>query len=547
MTQMYYFVADFDRIQRYIFETNKLREMLGASALVAQVTNWGVKDALLHPDNRFGKGNLKLGTPLPEFDEAASIGDASTEWELIYADGGNVKALFKRTDLADRFDAIMRRLFHESLGAGAGTFTSVIRSFAPNPEGFARVVKDAGVDLKIKKAGKSEQLNAVSAPFFRICSSCGHREAEREGDKANEWLCQVCYLKRRKGEQSSSFSEFHGALVREFRQLRPDSPLRELMFLMDFEELPGESKNFLGIVVIDGNRMGEVVDRLLARPCGTLGEQTRRLRRFSIEATKLSYHCVARAVAEVFKDDLHSASQDLELAFRPIILGGDDIVFVLRADRALQVAELCCEYLKGGTKELQKRGVYPCEVSFAAGVMIVKKGFPFFASHALAEDLVRSGKRKNREILQNEKGDFGTLDFQVLTSSDISSLASIRGRVVEYRDSLTGAICRLTGKPYLLGAGSRPDDFKTVVGASQNLFHTLPRNKQQALRGAVRQGEVNSRMHLAHIMMRLDKGKQEIFAREVLWDEQIWRDGEVDGRTVKINQFLDMLELIEFY
>lgn len=547
MSQFYYFIADFDKIQRYIFQTNKLREMVGASELVAEVTNREVKEALLKPENRFGKGNLKAGMNPPEFDDTVSIAAPDTEWELIYADGGNVKALFKRKETAEKFEAVLQRLFNERLGIGAGTFTAVTKCFDSTVVRLGQVAEGVERELKTKKVTKSEQLNAVTTPFFRICSSCGLRESEQEGEEENEWLCQVCALKRRQEERGWVFRDFADSLEVALRQQRGDSLPKKVTFPKDFEELAAPSDNFLGVVVLDGNRMGEVVMKVLNQVGGTLAEQIQRLRKFSRSATRLSYECVTEAIAEAFKGDCGAADKEFTPAFRPIILGGDDIVFVLQADRALGVARRCCEFFESGTERLQQQGIFPCKVTFAAGVVIVKKGFPFFASHALAEALVRSAKRKNRRVLREEGKDYSTLDFLVLTSSDVSSLTAIREKEMQYQDPLTRGECLLTGKPYLLRAGHRADYFNTLVVASQWLRSTLPSNKQQALRTVMRQGEIESQGQINQMLVRVGKEQREKFVEQLRGLGGVWREEWLDGRPVKVNQFLDMLELIKFY
>ncbi len=541
MAQYHYFVADFDKIQRYIFETNKLREMAGASALVAELTNRAVKEELLKSHSKFGKGNLKIGNNGPEFDDTVSIDKPDVEWELIYADGGNVKALFKSDKAVEGFEAIMQRLFNEKLGVGAGTFSAATKCFDGDTVRLEQVAEEAERALKVKKAAKPELIHTVTAPFFRICSSCGIRESEQEGEEENEWLCGVCARKRMEAEKSWMFRDFAKTLAEALRRMRDDSLPESVTFKKEFDDIAASYNNYLGIVVIDGNRMGEVVRDVLKQVHGNLAEQSCKLREFSQSATKLSHDSVAKAIAEDFKKD----DMTEELAFRPIILGGDDIVFVLRADRALEVARRCCELFEDETERLQQE-VFPRRVTYAAGVAIVKKGFPFFAGHALAEALVRSAKQKNRQVLREEQGDYSTLDFLVLTSSDVTSLSVIREKEMQYEDPL-GGVRLLTGKPYLLEAGDRYDNFDTLVKITQLLYATLPANKRHTLRTVMRRGEIESHAKLAQMLVRAPRLDREEFVKRLCSLGGIWRKGELNGRSVKINQFLDMLELIEFY
>jgi hypothetical protein len=79
-------VLDTTGIQPYIFGSNRLRENIGASYLVAQVTDKWVEEEL---------GKMGISNP------KGSIEDQDAE--LVYAGGGNTVLLFKTYDLAKVF------------------------------------------------------------------------------------------------------------------------------------------------------------------------------------------------------------------------------------------------------------------------------------------------------------------------------------------------------------------------------------------------------------------------------------------------------------
>lgn len=84
---------------------------------------------------------------------------------------------------------------------------------------------------------------------------------------------------------------------------------------------------------------------------------------------------------------------------RPVLLGGDDITILLRADLAFRFATtLLTEIEKQSERAFEAfahRGL--SKVSACAGIAIVKAGQPFLMANALADSLVRSAKRAAKQ------------------------------------------------------------------------------------------------------------------------------------------------------
>ena len=89
-------IIDTTQIQRYIFGSNRLRENIGASYLVAQATGeW----ALAHMPK---PNNVKNAAQL-ELDDDKQIEKDDLQAEVLYVGGGNVVALFRDKEGAVEF------------------------------------------------------------------------------------------------------------------------------------------------------------------------------------------------------------------------------------------------------------------------------------------------------------------------------------------------------------------------------------------------------------------------------------------------------------
>ncbi|MEB3293032.1 MAG: hypothetical protein VKJ24_07715, partial [Synechococcales bacterium] len=104
MTQYTFTVIDTTGIQNYIFNSNRLRENIGASQLVKEVTGDWVKAIL-----------AEMGVPIDRQNEP--IETSNLPAELIYASGGNAQIIFREHETALKFThCLSRRVLQEARG-----------------------------------------------------------------------------------------------------------------------------------------------------------------------------------------------------------------------------------------------------------------------------------------------------------------------------------------------------------------------------------------------------------------------------------------------
>jgi hypothetical protein len=189
----------------------------------------------------------------------------------------------------------------------------------------------------------------------------------------------------------------------------------------------------------------------------------------------------ASAIEEMLTESARAAVADCLLPFadvrtgiaravipaRPIVLGGDDVGVIVRADLALP-------FTRRLLKELEERSVavmtnasgpkitLPSHLSACAGIAVVNAGQPFLMSSALAESLCKFAKKTAKTVRTGAVGPYPSLiAFHNAQSTLREEYDDIRHRELEWRPGHL-----LTGNPYNAtgtGSGSSLDDLIAVA------------------------------------------------------------------------------------
>lgn len=147
---------------------------------------------------------------------------------------------------------------------------------------------------------------------------------------------------------------------------------------LDTDDMTGRN-SWLAIIHADGNGLGQVV--------ASIGNKKEALRKFSkdldaatIAAAQEAFHAVC-------------AIKDGErIPFRPIVLGGDDMTMLCRADFALQYTQA---YLRAFEEQTRRMG-HP--LTACAGIALINASYPFHYGYSLAETLCGEAKRVAKAI-----------------------------------------------------------------------------------------------------------------------------------------------------
>ena len=165
---------------------------------------------------------------------------------------------------------------------------------------------------------------------------------------------------------------------------------------------------------------------------------------------------------------------------RPILLGGDDLTAIVRADLAIPFAQRFLLALETETAAAFERlglGYLPGHLSACAGIAIVSAGSPFLVGARLSEGLCASAKTRAKDGGDVPFPSF--LEFAVVTSTIDESLESWRSREQTVRVDVVAdpAPLRTTAGSLRAAGGPAADSLDGLVALAEALEAAPGRGK----------------------------------------------------------------------
>lgn len=489
-------MIDTTAIQAYIFGSNRLRDNVGASQLVADATSAWVAETL----RDLGATNIALAAK-DFIDDRCMFENHPLDAELLSTGGGNAIILFRTATLATRWTTSYTRLL---LQRAPGLSVVVVHSdpFTWDPGG-----RDMPNHLETLKdrLNVAKQTRRSSAPLLGLgvtatCQSTGLVAVDTHKDgKAPD-----CTFRRVSSEVQAKVSEaIYQRSHQRFQDIFADFRRLELKLPADFDDLgrrKGE-QSYIAVVHADGNGLGKRFEHLHTAGC-TNRDYVQHYRRLSNLVNRAAQDALTCAVAPLINEQAKLIPPYTErkmLPFRPLVYGGDDVTFV--CDGALGLW-LAARYLAAWEQQTQDkltrwRAEYDCRqepipafldppvMTACAGVALVKTHYPFARAYALSEELCQHAKRLSRSAADNPSP--SALDWHIATSGLLGGLDDIRKR--EYTVK-TGALAM---RPIMLHAAAHPWrtwlHVQAVVKAlQQHDAWAGKRNKIMRLHEILRQG-----------------------------------------------------------
>jgi len=334
----YLYGASIQGIQNFIFQTNKLKDIIYGSDLVEKIC-------------------------MEEFKEFEKNGKS------IVKAAGNIKHVFDKEE--DCRNAVLNFPKKIMSLAPSITVTQAVVSFSPDSD-FEKTILELEDRLKIQKNKPARSMTLGLAAIERSPLS-----GLLEDDKTNE-----AHKIKTNSETSNLIQNFFG------------EDLSDDRIAYDIDKIAGEN-NWIAVIHADGNGMGSIVQQI--------GKNENDLKQFSSNVQEITKHAAQTA----FKD-LNNESMFLNpIPFRPVILGGDDLTLICRADLAIPYTQIFLETFENESKkkfdeielkipehkQLLKKGLTAC-----AGISFIKTTYPFHYAADLAESLCKQAKTKAREI-----------------------------------------------------------------------------------------------------------------------------------------------------
>ena len=529
---------DVTGIQRYIFNSNRLKENVGASELVYRATTRFVFKALPKPNN------VRQVDPVV-MDLNKTIEDL--EAEVLLAIGGNALIIFKDLRQAHKLvSELSQKLLEEAPGL---ELTAAHLEFEWNVDPIAQVRKKV---LERLQKIKNRQVN--SQPLLGLgvtvaCQSTGLPAVAIHPDKEDENypISAEVWAKVMAAEKANDRFKNH---IKDNQSIWRGILDKPYYFPMEFDDF-GRSKDehsYIAVVHADVNGMGKWIDDIFD-DCKNKNLSDRdainAVRKFSDQVGN-----AARAgLVEMVKTLADSVDGKNKLAgkipltqtkkrtgyflpFRPLVFGGDDLTFVCDGRLGLSLVET---YFKAFEAAINND-----KITASAGVSVVKTHYPFARAYQIAEDLCAEAKRFV------DRKTFG-LDWHFAASGLLGKLKTIR------KKQYTVDAGKLHMRPVSLTAANNGDwrTWKNVQQTIETFKNSTSwaeqHNKVMKLRRALREGQAGVKQFLtAYEESRLPvmEHPKVTGLHEVGWAEVKVKDTE---ENENICGYFDSIEAMEFY
>ena len=495
-------IVDTVGIQPYIFGSNRLRENIGASHLVAQATGEWAFDTL--PESHNVKG---VTTGEIDDDKHIECERDNLDAEVLYAAGGNVVVLFRDETTAKNFTRELSRKV--LIDAPNLQLVIVQKEFDWNHKPLSQAVEELFEELASRKRSRMQAAPLLGLGVTVACRSTG-LPAVRFTDSiggdpgypaSEEIHAKIAAATKRGGKSSQADERLHRHLPHPQGYGYPSQ----------FDHLGGTrgQQNYLAVVHADGNGMGQriidignefqqqVQNRDYITTLRKFSQAVEQAAQAALKGTLAKLSCCIESGYKLPHPSLEDvyvslasdeAGQPL-LPFRPIVFGGDDVTFVCDGRLGLSLAT---SYLERFQEETQKRVDCRGPITASAGVAVVRTHYPFAQAYELADQLCRSAKSYRQEI-KGKSSDDACLDWHFALGGITGDIKLIREREYTTRNG-TKDETKLYLRPVTLGTNSHRASrswqvVRSGVEAFQNPAWVERRNKMKALRDVLREGK----------------------------------------------------------
>ena len=504
-TMSFLLVIETQKVKSYLFASPIMRETRGASLLLDLLNRKEIRKILGKPDER--------------------------NYKVIYLGGGTGKILFRVENEAEIFKKKILALYRQKTINARVSVEIVQRD---KDENFTEWVRSGVGKSQQNKLGQVEGISLIGGRWIRPCTSCGCEPAEKMFSEHGEHrLCRACLLKRneinnlyadikptKKGyrvlKHSSDLADRYtnDFIFTTLAQKNEDENLRVLLS-QDFNDIGKLSNplNYMGFIYADGNRMGEVV-KALGEMFPEDKDAKLAYKAFSEIVDRATREAAVEAVLEIVAMEEIETEEGLA-RFIPaefVMAGGDDLMLVVPAHNALDVAVLFMEKFQEKTQKIQSEYVEQrklprpfagCGLTTSAGVVIAHAHYPISGLMTMAEDLMKIAKKRSAELaFKLKSGDAegqetGTLDFMVLSEAGSEPVKERRKNEYTAKSHYDKKIT-LTERPYTTAEARRL--LTTIRSLKES---KLPRSKLKALYSVLFQSSMQAQFDALRIKERL--------------------------------------------
>lgn len=370
---------ELQRVQTWLFTVPRLRAMVGANTLLGEMLRVELPNLARQTRQQWVLApstepypSADPHDPLQQHDDPSADARAG----ILARDGGHFEAQFASG--AQEFADAARRILHREL---------------------------PGLRFRIWVDDHEQETSGVhlsrELPVLAPCEWTGRGLASRIIAQGDERPTVSLDVARR--HEAAKRSE-NGTAQDLASLLSMETKLRSLKRPQELKDLVGAG--YLGLIYADGNGVG-------AGPGQTEGERAAFFHRNRV--------LLRRALQKAI--DVHCPDSG-QAPLIVLMLGGDDLLVVCRANIALPFVVTLCEELTA----LQRQDTNGFKLTLGVGVVVAKHTIPIYRLHQVAEQLASSAKRRFRGLRDAGNKAGSVVDWAVYTTAWIDDPEEVRRR-----------------------------------------------------------------------------------------------------------------------
>ena len=511
-------------IQRYVFQSNRLKENIGASYLAKYWLEEGLLDSIKQAGHTIDTTTWDTYQENPSMSPPEKPVDMTKNVTLIYVGGGNAALLCENREVA--IEAV-KTWSHKLLKNAPGLRVAV--GYADVENSLAEAYRSALDNLDSCEEALPFGDTLYGLPVVRSCTTTGlPASVLSKEDNNEEWISQSAACKRKQVGSERKPGVAQRGIRQEFESVLKE----EQHFVVELNKLGGrKGESHIAVVHADGNGMGGLLIDVVNRGGGD-ADFLHHIRAFSASVAHLSKNALQETLQHL-QDALPSLKDDLSLEdkkifpLRPIVYGGDDLTFVCDGRLGFDLAAF---YLKAFSKGTIKVCGGDKPVDACAGVAIVPTKFPFARAYHFAEELCGLTKAYLR---QEGLTDSSWLDFQIIQEGATRSVSALRA--AQYQ-SLEGQ--SLHQRPYKVP--EQWDVFVSILKEFQS--QKWPRSRAKGLLQVLTQGP-KATQHFVEGAQWRDINLPDVAGLDSNEKQIGWKGEGTESTT----SYFDPLEALDFY
>jgi len=383
----YLYGAAVQGIQEFIFQTNKLKEIVGASELVEKICTSALEELIeeICQPQKFEEG--KHG-------------------ETIVKAAGNIKHIFPEKSLCE---AVVKNFPRKLMNMAPGiTISQAVVTLAANEGDYEAQSNKLETLLRAQRNKASRSMSLGLMAVSRAPSTGLPAVEVQDGE-----LIDAASSEKLKHSTAKDLIEKSIGTIEKGKKIA-----------YNIDDIT-DTNNWIAVIHADGNGMGNIFQNI--------GRKKENMKKVSPAVSRITEY----AAKQAFNTVKESFSGKKAIPVRPVVLGGDDVTLICRADFALAYAKALLEQFEAASKgkqievasertkieaafegtqaasEVKKLGLKNLGLEFnnenekdnslkadiekgltaCAGIVFVKASYPFHYAAHLAESLCVRAKK----------------------------------------------------------------------------------------------------------------------------------------------------------